>query len=287
MTISTSEQLWETVVFPADDGHDLHGRWFEPLADRRGVVLIASAMATTASYYATFASWLRDRGFAVLTFDYRGYGESLTGPMRDVDNDLVRWALDARDALEYVDARAGGAPLTWIGHSLGGQVLPFTDHSKVDRAIHVAAGTGYWKHNSPEARRAAPLLWKVIAPAAIAVAGYYPGKRLHLLGDLPPNVMRQWARWCMDPDYLLGELPHMRDDFAAVDVPMASLSFTDDELMSSTSINTLDDLYSTVDTVRMRYTPAQLGVTRMGHFGFFRDNQVDLWDELVLPYLAR
>jgi hypothetical protein len=24
----------------------------------------------------------------------------------------------------------------------------------------------------------------------------------------------------------------------------------------------------------------------MGHFGFFRHNQVDLWDELVLPHVA-
>ena len=286
MTISTSEQLWENITFPADDGYELHARWFEPVGVRRGVAVIVPAMATTAAYYATFASWLRDRGFAVMTFDYRGYGESRIGPLRDVDNDLVRWALDARDALEYVHMRAGGSPVTWIGHSLGGQVLPFTDHSKVDRAVHVAAGTGYWKHNSPEARRAAPLLWKVIAPVAIAVAGYYPGKRLHLLGDLPPNVMRQWARWCMDPDYLVGELPDMREEFAKVEVPVASLSFTDDELMSSTSINKLEDLYTAVDQIRMRYTPDQLGVARMGHFGFFRHNQVDLWDELILPYLA-
>ncbi len=67
---------------------------------------------------------------------------------------------------------------------------------------------------------------------------------------------------------------------------MASISFTDDELMSATSISTLDALYTSVDTTRMRYTPQQLGVDRMGHFGFFRHNQVDLWDELVLPHLA-
>lgn len=286
MTISTSEQLWETIAFPADDGQILRGRWYEPIGRRRGAVVIVPAMATTAAYYATFASWLRDRGFAVLIFDYRGYGASLTGRMNEVDNDLVRWALDARDALGYAHERADGAPVTWLGHSLGGQVLPFADHAMVDRAIHVASGVGYWRYNSPGVRLTAPILWKVIAPAAIAVTGYFPGKRLHLLGDLPSNVMRQWARWCMHPDYLLGELPQMREEFAKVDVPMVSLSFTDDEMMSSVSISTLDALYTAVDQVRMRYTPAQLGVERMGHFGFFRDNQVDLWDELILPYLA-
>jgi predicted alpha/beta hydrolase len=90
----------------------------------------------------------------------------------------------------------------------------------------------------------------------------------------------------MHPDYLLSELPQMREEFAKVDLPMVSLSFTDDEMMSSASIRTLDALYTAVDEVRIRYTPAQLGVEHMGHFGFFRDNQVDLWDDLILPYLA-
>lgn len=282
----TSEQLWESTTFPADDGYPLHGHWFAPLEKPRGVVIIVPAMATKASYYATFASWLRDRGFAVMTFDYRGHGESLDGPMRDVENDLVRWAQDARDALAYAHSRAEGLPLSWIGHSLGGQVLPFADHTTVDRAVMVAAGVGYWRLNSPRMRRIAPLLWKVIAPLSIAITGYYPGARLCILGDLPAGVMRQWSRWCMHPDYLLGELPEMRAAFAEVTVPIASLSFTDDELMSAGSIAALDRFYTSVDQAHLRYTPEQLGVDRMGHFGFFRDNQVDLWDELVLPHLA-
>jgi predicted alpha/beta hydrolase len=286
MTDVIEHQLWDAFTFQADDGYELHGRWFEPNGQARGVVLVVPAMATPASYYATFASWLRDRGFAVMTFDYRGHGESLDGPMRRVRSDLVRWALDARDALDHAHVRAGGRPVTWLGHSLGGQVLPFADHTKADRAISVAAGSGYWRHNTPRARRLAPLLWKVIAPSAMAVTGYFPGGRLRILGDLPVNVMRQWSRWCMHPDYLLGELPEMRERFAEVETPMASISFTDDELMSATSISTLDGLYTSVDTTRMRFTPQQLGVDRMGHFGFFRHNQVDLWDELVLPHLA-
>jgi predicted alpha/beta hydrolase len=56
--------------------------------------------------------------------------------------------------------------------------------------------------------------------------------------------------------------------------------------MSARSISTLDALYTGVDEARLRYTPRQLGVDRMGHFGFFRHNQVDLWDELVLPHVA-
>ncbi|MDQ3155817.1 MAG: hypothetical protein M3Q98_03710 [Actinomycetota bacterium] len=151
----------------------------------------------------------------------------------------------------------------------------------------VTAGVGYWRLNSPGVRWRAPFLWKVMAPLAIAIAGYYPGRRLGILDDLPPNVMRQWSSWCMHPDYMLSELPEIREEYAAVTLPLASLSFTDDELMSRESIAGLDRLYTGVNQVHMRYTPEQLGVERMGHFAFFRENRVDLWDELVLPFLAQ
>ena len=135
-------------------------------------------------------------------------------------------------------------------------------------------------------RRSAPLLWKVIAPAAIAVAGYFPGKRLRLLGDLPPNVMRQWARWCMHPDYLLGELPEMREEFAKVDLPMVSLSFTDDEMMSSVSISTLDGLYAAVDQVGCATRRPSSGSSAWATSDSSATTKSTCWDELILPYLA-
>jgi predicted alpha/beta hydrolase len=68
---------------------------------------------------------------------------------------------------------------------------------------------------------------------------------------------------------------------------MTVLSFTDDELMSDASIADLHDRFVNADQVRQRYSPTQLEVPRMGHHGFFRARHQDLWDELVLPYLAR
>lgn len=283
---TTTAQRWETTTITADDAEVLRARWYIPVQDPRGVVVIVPAMATTAAFYSDFASWLRDRGFAVLTFDYRGYGDSLRGSLRSVDADVVRWAHDARDVLAHAHAQSDGLPLTWVGHSLGGQIMPFADHTLIDRAVRVASGLGYWRLIPSPARRFAPLVCRVVAPVSIAVTGYYPGRRLGLLGDLPPGVMRQWSRWCMDPDYLLGELPHMRQRFADVTAPTMSLSFTDDELMSAASVSALDRLYTQVDVVRAQYSPEQLDVPRVGHIGFFRHRQVDLWDELVLPYLA-
>ena len=55
----------------ADDGRDLSITVFEPIRPVRGVALVASAMATPASFYAAFARRLSEHGIRTVTFDYR------------------------------------------------------------------------------------------------------------------------------------------------------------------------------------------------------------------------
>lgn len=273
-----------TVVFTAADGTELVGGWYEPDESPRGAVLIVPAMATPATYYGPFASWLRERGFAVLTFDYRGFGASLEGSMRDVDADVMHWAGDARDALTHLADWAEGLPVTWIGHSLGGQLVPFAEYDRLSKIITVAAGSGYWRLLPRRIRHGYALLGKVLVPISTALWGYYPGGRLRLMGDVPAGVMRRWTRWCFHPDYVVGaEGAHAR--FAKMPTPIAAFSFTDDEFMTDRCIAALHRWFTNSSVVSMRYTPDQLGVSGMGHFGFFRERRAALWDELVLPHL--
>ena len=272
----------------ADDGRELRATWFRPGGTPRGGVVVVPAMAVPASYYAEFATWLAEQGFLALTFDYRGMGSP--AEMRAERGDVLRWAGDAASALEALDeevrATAGRLPLTWVGHSLGGQVLPFARHDLLDRAVFVASGSGYWRHNVPAVRRWAPLLWRVIAPAAIRAAGYYPGSRIGLLDDLPPQVMRQWARWCLSPDYYGIDVPRLQDRLDEVTVPIAALSFEDDELLSRTSIEALNELFRRAPLTHEHHAPGDLDARRIGHHGFFRPRHRTAWEKLVRPQLA-
>jgi predicted alpha/beta hydrolase len=51
---------------------------------------------------------------------------------------------------------------------------------------------------------------------------------------------------------------------------MLSLSFTDDEMMSAKSTETLHRFYAGATIERRRLSPIEIGVSRIGHFGFFR-----------------
>jgi predicted alpha/beta hydrolase len=267
----------------ADDGRELTVSWFVP-AVPRGSVLVAPAMATRASFYRPLARWLAQAGFLTLTFDYRGTGS--VAELKAETGDLLRWAGDAASALEELVRAADGLPVTWLGHSLGGQVLPFAHHGLVDQAVVVASGNGYWRYNAPAVRRRAPLLWHTVAPGAIAAAGYFPGRRLRIIGDVPANVMRQWRRWCLSPGYFEADVPRVRDRVAHVTTPLTSLWFTDDELITARAIDAMDDLYLGTAVERLRLDPAGCGLDRVGHHGFFRDAGRSLWESVLLPRLA-
>jgi predicted alpha/beta hydrolase len=64
----------ETIT--AADGMKLAVRVYEPDSPDRGSVVIGGAMGVRQDYYAPFAQWLAGRGWRVLTFDYRGSGDS-------------------------------------------------------------------------------------------------------------------------------------------------------------------------------------------------------------------
>ena len=56
-------------------------------------VVVAPAMGVLQSYYQQFASWLAEQGYGVTTFDYRGHGLSLQGPLRAARADLLDLSL--------------------------------------------------------------------------------------------------------------------------------------------------------------------------------------------------
>src|SRR5690606_20995622 len=168
------------------NGHTLASHWHQPRGDARGVVLIVPAIGVEQRFYSAFANWLAERGYLAVTFDYVGMGQSRSGSLKDLQVDLIDWGRhDCSAMLDAVVEAAGELPVYWIGHSLGGQILPFVrDSARIRRAFTIATGSGYWRENTRALRPKAWLLWYCVAPLATPLAGYFPGRRLGMIGDL-------------------------------------------------------------------------------------------------------
>ena len=272
-----------------NEGVTLGARLYRGAGDSsKGAVLIGGAMGVRQDYYAPFAGWLASQGFDVMTFDYRGMGDSRsaggTRSLRGFDADLYSWARDYDTAIDALAGHAPDAPLYLIGHSLGAQ-LPgmLRNRHRVAGLLSVAAGSGYWRDNAPPLRRSILYFWYALVPVATRLFGYFPGKRLRKVGDLPRGVILQWRRWCLDPRYHVGaEGERLRSQFEQVRFPVVALSMTDDELMTERGTRVLVDCYANAPRRIERIAPADVKADRIGHFGFFRDQfQSSLWARSV------
>ena len=244
------------------------------------------------SFYEAFARWMAQQGFRVTTFDYRGHGDSLVGPMREVRADLFDWARDYEAVIAAARAALPEQPLYLLGHSLGAQ-LPglLRNPGQVDGLLSVAAGSGYWRDNAPRLKRMVPYFWWVLVPLATRLCGYFPGRKLRKVGDLPAGVILQWRRWCLNPTYSVGaEGPEVAQRYGAVRFPVLALSMSDDELMTLRGTQALVNLYSNAPTRVERIAPQDVKALRIGHFGFFREQfRQSLWPRAAadLAALAR
>jgi predicted alpha/beta hydrolase len=156
-------------------------------------------------------------------------------------------------------------------------------HESLAVAVTVASGVGYWRENAFPLRLYAWFLWFLAVPVATAICGYFPGRALRMVGDLPKGVIEQWSRWCRHPEYAVGvEGDSMREQYRKVTLPLLSLSFTDDEYMSERNVAVLHGFYENARQDRRRLGPRDFGLRRIGHFGFFRPRTGErLWPSML------
>lgn len=264
----------QAVAIPCRDGVVLGGHlWPGAGSGRAGVVIVNPATGVRARYYHAYAAFLAGQGFDVLTYDYRGIGLSRPAGLRGYGYRWRDWGeKDFDAALRFAQAGAGGAPLFVVGHSFGGFIPGYSESAPaIRRILTVGAQYAWWRDYRRDRRLALWLKWHAIMPALTALCGYFPGKRLGWLEDLPAGVANEWsfrrARIEADPptardEEILGRFARVRADILAIGVD-------DDELGTPAAIGRALRYYRGANRIQTLLTPADLGETAIGHFSLF------------------
>ncbi|WP_417684939.1 alpha/beta fold hydrolase [Pseudidiomarina gelatinasegens] len=252
----------------------------------QGVIILAPAMAVPQAFYQSFCEWLCQQGYHVISFDYYGIGASINKPLPQVSTTVTDWATyDAAAVIDYAVSQHPELPLLWFAHSIGGQLFGMVPNNQhVKHMITVATGTGYWKDTKPQLKYKSWVLWRAITPWLIPLAGYFPGRKLGIVGDVPAAAMQQWRSWCLHPDYLVGAEQYYQR-YANITTPITSLSFTDDEMLTSHNINAMHDFYANAPQQRHVIAPADINASRIGHFAVFRKSYDQHWPALFAEHI--
>lgn len=279
----------DDISIPAADGYLLAATLFLPRGAKRHAVLINSATATPRKIYRGFASYLAGRGFVVLTYDYRGIGGSRQRAIKGYDRpkslvgfnvSMADWAsLDITAAVTWMRERYRNLPLGYVGHSFGGQALGLLpNNDEVSRALLIAAQAGYWKlMASPERYRVYAQLSLVGIPLT-HLLGYAPGWS-GIGEDLPKDAFLQWVRWISSPRYLFDDpMLIALQNFPNYKGALCALCFSDDPWATRPAVELLCSGYTSTKPEILTVHPADIGVDRIGHFGFFRpEHRNALW----------
>jgi predicted alpha/beta hydrolase len=278
----------DDITVPSADGYPLAATLFLPRGVKRHAVLINSATAVRRKIYRGFAGYLAHRGCAVLTYDYRGIGDSRQKAVEGYNQpkslvgfkaSMSDWAaLDITAAVAWMRERYHQLPLNYVGHSFGGQALGLlSNNSEVSRALLIAAQAGYWKlMASPERYRVYTFLNFVGIPLT-RLLGYMPGWS-GIGEDLPKGVFLEWVKWVMSPRYLFDSRLAALQNFPKYHGALRALCISDDPWATRPAVEMLCSGFTSIKPDILDITPDDVGAAKIGHFGFFRPEHRDtLW----------
>ena len=282
---SQSESFKES----AADGHPLGGfTWRHPRTDReRPVVIINAATSVRCHHYSRFADYLFANGFDVITYDYRGIGESRSGSLRGFKASWSDWGtLDFEAILLRAQREFPGQPIDVVGHSFGGCAAGLgASGAVIRRIVTVGAQFAYWRDYAAAGRWQMFAKWHVVMPVVTAFCGYFPGKRLGWLEDTPAGVVRDWStptpRYETRPSgRALADLP-----FSRVKAQVLAISITDDPFGTVAAIERLLGYFDGSERTHLRIAPEDIGEKQVGHFAFFRREYQDRLWPIALAWL--
>ncbi|MBV6633513.1 MAG: alpha/beta hydrolase [Alphaproteobacteria bacterium] len=276
----------------AKDGLPLAATLYEPTAATGltaplCLVIINSEAGVKRSFYEPFAEHLAGRGAAVLTYDYRGIGGSLTSEIREAEASITQWGkLDAAGALDWAQQYIAKLPVFVIAHGLGGQLVGLTEEpDQANEYLFIASGLDhhlFWPKTDRMRRN-----WRygVKLPMLIRTFGYLPRGSLANSTDLPAAAALRIAKWARDEDGAYGV--EKTPGFEALTAPITAYSFSDDEWTSAIAAEGLLDCYPNARSVHIPLTPFRAGVEEIGHDGFFNSASEDLLWPRATEWLRR
>ncbi len=274
----------EEVFINATDGQTLTGTLHLPPGELKAAIQINGGIGVKRRFYRHFAAYLASRGYAVLTFDFRGTGGSRPKSLRGYRATLSDWGTkDIPAAFDWLSKRYRGVPKFIVGHSMGGQITALMhDHEQVSGIVLVFVATGYFRTFPMPFRLYPMFILYLFFPIMTPLFGYAPARFVTPGQDLPSGVAWEWIDWTRQSKYMKRRPFH----FPRITAPVRAFVVDDDPMATPENARRfLDEYYPSTkaEFTELRASSAPQG--KVGHLGYFRKGLADVYWSQVGDWL--
>ncbi|KAG0234970.1 hypothetical protein B0O80DRAFT_434495 [Mortierella sp. GBAus27b] len=211
-------------------------------------------------------------------------------PLIGFEASIMDWALlDLPGVFSYVLGRFPHNPTLFVGHSVGGYILPAIDPyytRNLERVLFVSVTASYWRYmNNPLFTY---WFFIIASPIVNSYYGYYPGKSLWgTMEDMPKGCFETWTKWVSVKNYMLDGNPEWKPNFDLFKTPLYSLYFSDDDFSSTTAPMIMKIIPNTLRRCVGLDPVKDLNMKRIGHMGFFSNMcKEKLWETVVRAWFV-
>lgn len=272
------------IKITCQDGFALAGTMYIP-ESVKGAIMMAPATGIKRRFYNSFATHLAENGFAVITYDNRGIGESQKGDFNQINASLINWGkLDMTAVMNYLKTNFPNQKYHVVGHSAGGQLVGLMDNAlDVTSMFNFACSSGSLRNMTYPFKLRAAFFLNVFIPLNNALLGKTNAQWVGLGEPLPKKVAQQWSKWCNAQGYVETEFGKAIDEHHFYDIkcPSVWMHATDDGIANLDNVKDMVRVFPHSKSEIRTLNPSDLGKKSLDHMGFFRSKNKDLWYHAV------
>ncbi len=286
-----SYQQEKAIAIPRGLQTELVGSLFEPVASKlKGAILLAPATGIKRQFYSYFCRYLAEQGYAVLSFDFEGIGDSRTGDINDCAASLQSWGeVDLAYALDFLMAHYPDSQYHLIGNSAGGQLVGLMRNAhQLTSVLNFGCSSGRISYFAPWFKLQAHIFMNLFIPFSNLVFGHTKSQWFAMGEPLPKAAAAQWRWWCNNAGYVetaFGKTIHQHH-YDELSTPMLWLHASDDGIANTRNVEDMIRVYSQSQSHRRQLQPEDYQLKEIGHMGFFKAKNKVLWP-LALQWLGQ
>lgn len=270
----------ENVTIDCSDSFKLCGTLYRPIMVK-GAVMIAPATGIKRIFYHSFAQYLAQNNYGVLTYDNRGIGDSIGESINTGNPSLTNWGvLDMTAILEHLKAAFPEVDYHLVGHSAGGQLVGLMKNALELKSMFNFGSSSGSLHYSKYPFRLKSSFWlNFYIPLSNFIYGHTKSQWVGMGEPLPKNVGTEWKRWCNGKGYVKVDLDtkikhHLYNE---LDFDALWVHSEDDDIANYENVKDMISVYSKVNSKILTLNPEAYEVKDIGHMKFFSSKRSKLW----------